>query len=40
MGNGVWLLMPETVAAVAKDLIDNICVDGRGSPAEGAGRVP
>jgi branched-chain amino acid transport system substrate-binding protein len=24
MGNGVWLLMPETVAAVGKDLIDNV----------------
>jgi len=35
MGNGVWLLMPETVAAVGKDLIDNVMSTVAAHPLKG-----
>jgi branched-chain amino acid transport system substrate-binding protein len=35
MGNGVWLLMPETVAAVGKDLIDTVMSTVAAHPLKG-----
>ena len=35
MGNGVWLLMPETVTAVGKDLIDNVMSTVAAHPLKG-----
>ncbi|HEU5321746.1 MAG TPA: ABC transporter substrate-binding protein [Methylomirabilota bacterium] len=35
MGNGVWLLMPETVAAVGKDLIDHVMSTVAAHPLKG-----
>jgi branched-chain amino acid transport system substrate-binding protein len=35
MGNGVWLLMPETVAAVGKGLIDNVMSTVAAHPLKG-----
>lgn len=35
MGNGVWLLMPETVAAVGKELIDNVMSTVAAHPLKG-----
>ena len=35
MGNGVWLLMPETVAALGKELIDNVMSTVAAHPLKG-----
>ena len=35
MGNGVWLLMPETVAALGKDLVDNVMSTVAAHPLKG-----